>query len=125
MKMFMFHGFEPPGRRKRISGHWCPLPLVSEVLGSHFVKKAAFSILELKSLFNRFAHSAGPDCMAVCLQAMGNCELVFGNALGSSTVLGRYLGKAGARIFSLSIIRKCVVMLCVCVCVCVCVCECV
>ena len=51
------------------------------------------------SLFNRFAHSAGPDCMAVCLQAMGNCELVFGNALGSSTVLGRYLGKVGARIF--------------------------
>ena len=50
-------------------------------------------------LFNRFAHSAGPDCMAVCLQALGNCRLVFGNALGSLTVLGRYLGKVGARTF--------------------------
>ena len=66
-------------------------------------------------LFNRFAHSAGPDCMAVCLQALGNCELVLGNALGSWTVLGRYLGRWTLAFLSLSITQKCVVMF-VCVC---------
>ena len=66
--------------------------------------------------FNRFAHSAGPECMAVCLQALGNCELVFGNALGSSTVLGRYLGKVGARIFFAEYNSKmCRHVVCVCV----------
>ena len=71
-------------------------------------------------LFNRFAHSAGPDCMAVCLQALGKCELVLGNALGSSTVLGRYLEKVGACIFLAEYNSKmCRHVVCVCVFVCI------
>ena len=66
--------------------------------------------------------------MAVCLQALGNCELVFGNALGSSTVLGRYLGKVGARTFFAEYNSKmCRHVVCVCVCVfrrMCCVCKC-